>query len=154
MKFSTTEDVNVAKADLFARVADFDRFETLIRKRGAELARTDDLTGQQAGMTWQGGFSLRGKRRAMQAVLNRFAPPDGMVFDLTSPGLKGHFEVALSALSPRRTRLRVTVEMQPVSLPARLLIQSLKLARPSIDRRFKLAVANYARKVESETPGA
>ena len=54
----------------------------------------------------------------------------------------------LVALSPRRTRLAVALDLSPKNLTARLMLQSLKLAKSSLSKRFKLKVAEYANILE------
>ena len=54
----------------------------------------------------------------------------------------------LVALSPRRTRLSADLTLMPRNLSARLLVQSLKLARANLTRKYKLSMANYAKSLE------
>lgn len=56
--------------------------------------------------------------------------------------------IELVALSPARTRLSVDVNLKPNSIPARLLVQSLKLARTNLNKKFHLRMADYARDIE------
>jgi hypothetical protein len=65
-------------------------------------------------------------------------------FDGESPSLSGKGQIELLALSPRRTRLSVKVNLQAKTLSGRLLLQSLKLARSKINTRFKQRVAEFA----------
>ena len=51
-------------------------------------------------------------------------------------------------LSQNRTRIAIPVEMSPKSLSARLFLQSLKLAKSNLTRRFKLRVTEFAEEVE------
>ena len=44
--------------------------------------------------------------------------------------------------------MAVALEMSPLNLPARLLVQSLKLAKSTLSKRFKDRVADYARGLE------
>ena len=54
----------------------------------------------------------------------------------------------LLALSRNRTRLSVTIDLTPKSLSARLLLQSLKLAKNNLTRKFKLRVSEFAEVIE------
>ncbi|MCF6329308.1 MAG: hypothetical protein L3J02_05870, partial [Henriciella sp.] len=74
--------------------------------------------------------------------------PNTMRFDAESQGLNGVLNLELLALSSGRTRLSVKLNLAPKTLPARLLVQSLKLAKSNLNKRFKWRVAEYAKKVE------
>jgi hypothetical protein len=52
------------------------------------------------------------------------------------------------ALSRARTRLVLEIELKPETLAARLLVQSMKLARGALDKRLQVRVAEFAKAVE------
>ena len=54
----------------------------------------------------------------------------------------------LVALSQQRTRMAIVLNLKPKTLSARLLIQSMKLAKANLTKRFKLKVAAYAKSLE------
>ncbi|MGH1452277.1 MAG: SRPBCC family protein [Paracoccaceae bacterium] len=148
MKFDTREDIEMPIEALFARISDFEGYERAAMRRGAEVVRVDDLAQPGEGMRWKAAFDMRGKRRDIEVVLSEFDAPNNMVFDAESQGLDVRMLVDLVALSRARTRLSIAVELAPKTLSARLLVQSLKLARGNISKRFKLRVADFAKEAE------
>jgi len=74
--------------------------------------------------------------------------PDVMGMMFESGGLTGTFRAECLALSKSRTRVSLTIALEPQTLSARLLVQSLKLAKASLNKRFKLRVAEYAKQME------
>ena len=148
MKFETKEDVEMPLEALFQRVSDFEGYERAAMRRGAEVVRVDTLTQPGEGMRWKAAFDLRGKRRNIEVVLSEYDAPNAMVFDAESQGLDVRMVLDLMALSRARTRLSITVELSAKTLSARLLLQSLKLARTNITKRFKLRVADMAKDME------
>ena len=54
----------------------------------------------------------------------------------------------LVALSKNRTRIMLSFDIKPLNLSARLLVQSLKLAKTSLTKKFKLRAAEYAKTLE------
>jgi len=148
MKFSTNEDINAPIEAVFDRFCDFQTFEQAAIRRGAEVRRTDQMSQPSPGMTWHAAFDLRGKRREVEVEMVSFDRPNVVVLESTSPGLLGMTTFHMRALSPERTRLHVELELKPLNLSARLLVQSLKLAKNSLTKKFKLSVARYARQAE------
>ncbi|MEL7124815.1 MAG: SRPBCC family protein, partial [Pseudomonadota bacterium] len=74
--------------------------------------------------------------------------PSVMVFTATSQGMDATFTIELMALSRARTRMAVALELKPLNLASRLLVQSLKLAKSNLNQRFKQRVADYAKTLE------
>ncbi|MAY86708.1 MAG: hypothetical protein CML02_08355 [Pseudooceanicola sp.] len=148
MEFDSKEDIEAPIEEVFAMLCEFDTFERLALRRGVEVVRKADVPGGGAGMAWAAQFDLRGKARSLDLELVRFDRPDRMEFDARSGGLDGKMVFTLVALSPRRTRLSADLTLIPRNLSARLLVQSLKLARANLTRKFKLGMANYAKSLE------
>jgi len=148
MKFSAREDVAAEVEKVFAALNDFDGFERQAMRRGAEVQRVDPLTQIGVGMRWKVFFKMRGRRRELDIELTRYDAPNEMVFDINSAGINGTFSVELLALSRNRTRMALALELVPLTLSTRLFIQSLKLAKTSLTKRFKLRVADYAKGLE------
>jgi len=153
MQFTAREDIEIPIEQLFDRMSRFETFERAALRRGAEVTRTDTLEAPGVGMTWVARFSFRNKRRKLSIVLTEFERPGRMVFDSKTPGMETRTVIELLQLSRKRTRMDVSVELKPQSLAARLLVQSLKLARRRINKRFRLRVADYARDLEDRAAG-
>lgn len=148
MKFSTKEDIEAPIEDVFGMLCEFDVFERSAMRRGAEVQRIDRLTVPGVGMSWDAAFNMRGKRREVRVEMIRFEKPNEMLFVSRSTGLTGHMNLELIALSRSRTRVHVALDIKPQNLSARLLVQSLKLAKASLTKRYKLRVAEYAKGME------
>ena len=148
MKFSTREDVGVPIEAAFDMLCDFEGFERSAMRRGAEVQRLDELRQPGPGMAWAAVFELRGKRRELELEIVTFDRPNEIVLETTSPGLIGEVRFELIALSRNRTRLQVSIEVKPLNLSARLMVQSMKLAKARLDRKFRDKVAEYAKGME------
>lgn len=148
MQFSSKEDIEAPIADVFAAVTDFESFERQALRRGIDVQRKGDVTAPEDGLSWQAKFEMRGKPRDLDLTLATFDPPNALRCDAMSNGLEGQMVIDLMSLSQQRTRLAVVVNFTPKTLPARLLIQSLKLGKAALTRRFKLKVADFAKSVE------
>ncbi|GLT11871.1 SRPBCC family protein [Sulfitobacter sp. PR48] len=148
MKFSTKEDVEAPIDAVFTMLCDFESFERSAMRRGAEVQRVDQMNVPGPGMTWRVAFDLRGKRRELELEMVTFDKPNEMVLESTSPGLLGQMRFELLPLSRSRTRILVELEIKPLNLSARLLVQSLKLAKNTLTRKYKLRVAEQAKAME------
>ena len=149
MQLTAREDIEAPLDRVFAALSDFDSVERQALRRGLDVQRTSGpATGPAEGMTWHAVFGFRGKQRAADIQLVEFQPPERMVFDSVSGGLKVQMVLDVVALSRTRTRIGVSVEMMPTTLSARLLVQSLKLAKGGMDRRFRDRMKGLARDLE------
>jgi len=148
MKFSTKEDVEAPIAETFEMLCDFEMFERAAMRRGAEVQRTDTKAVPGVGMGWRSAFNMRGKPRQVDLEMVTFERPHEMVLECVSQGLLTELTIELVALSKKRTRIMVSCDIKPQSLSARLLVQSLKLAKTSLTKKFKLRVAEFAKSLE------
>ncbi|MBS1303071.1 SRPBCC family protein [Loktanella sp. SALINAS62] len=150
MKFSAREDINAPIDVVFAQVTDFDGFERQMIRRGAEVRRTTAESGAAAvGTSWDISFTFRGRARRVQATVARLEKPNLLDIAIVANGLNGQSRVELLPLSQRKTRMSMSIELSATSLSARLLLQSLKLAKANLTNRFKKRVADFAETIES-----
>ncbi len=147
MKFSTREDIEAPIDFVFARVTDFDAFERRALRQGAQVHRQGDGP-VDVGTVWDISFHYRERMRNAQATLTTLDAPHELKIDSISDGLTAQTDVALVALSPGRTRVIVGFELRARTLTARLLLQSLKLAKGKLTKRFRARVLDYAEAVE------
>lgn len=148
MKFSTREDVEVPIDQTFGIICNFDAYERSAMRRGAEVQRTDSLTRAGIGMKWRAAFKMRGKMRDIDLEMVGYDKPNELRVLSSSNGIDGAGQIELVALSRNRTRISVEFELKPTNLSARLLVQSLKLAKNSLNNRYKLRIAEYAKSIE------
>lgn len=147
MKFSTREDIEVPIEKVFARITDFDAFERRAMRQGAEVQRRG-VGPVGVGTVWDVSFVFRGRARKVTAELTTCDSPTTLAFESMFDGLDILTEVDLIALSQSRTRISVAVEMKARTMTARLLIQTLKLGRARLAKRFKARVLDYAEDIE------
>ena len=148
MKFSAKEDIEAPIEYVFDALSDFESFERSAMRRGAEVERIDALAVPGVGAQWEIGFQMRGKPRLMHLELVEYDCPDAMAFHSKSGGLGGALDVELVAMSRKRTRLSMEIELKPQTLAARLMVQSFKFARGNLNKRFHLKAAEFAKELE------
>ncbi len=143
MKLSTRKDVEAPVAAVWAVLADFDHWERGAMRRGVEVLRSEP------GPAWSVGFVWRGRPRRVELAVAGLEPDHRL--DLTGRGaaFEGKLGVELVEMAPRRTRMIVGLEIRPLTLAARLIVQSLKLARSRVQDRFETRVAQFAAEAEA-----
>lgn len=151
MELTAREDIEAPQERVFAMLSDFDTIERQAMRRGTEITRTCD--GPGAGMAWRAAFQFRGKKRVAAVTLSDYQPPDQLVFDSVTGGLEMKLTLDVVALSPNRTRINVTSVLSAKTLSARLFLQSIKLARGGIDKRFRKRVGELAGEMETRLRG-
>lgn len=148
MKFTTREDIAADIEHVFASVSDFDGLERAALRRGAEVMRTDNMSAPGAGMSWQAKFPFRNRDREANMRLSEYDAPNGLTLLSKVSGIEAEVQVELMALSPNRTRLNMVLDLKPKSIPARLLLQSMKLARGNMVKKFRRRIADFAQNIE------
>lgn len=149
MKFSAKEDIDVPIDQVFQMVTNFDAIERAALRRGAEVQRLDQMQKPGVGMRWKAAFRARGRMRELQIELTTYNPPQQVQFHSLAQGLETDLVIDLVEMSRNRTRLSMQLDLRPRSIPARLLVQSLKLARASLNEKFHKRLADYARDLET-----
>ncbi len=148
MEFQSREDIAAPIETVFAAVTDFPAFERQVLRRGAEVRRLDSLPRPGAGLKWAATFQFRGRDRNIQIEITEYDPPHALRLGGESQGLGFAVAVDLMALSRNHTRMNVAAVIEPLSFTAKLLVQSLKLARGNLNRRFETRVTEFAREIE------
>jgi len=148
MKFSTQEDVEAPIDFVFGEVSDFLAFERAALRRGAEVQRVDTLQTPGIGAIWEAQFKFRGRKREARIEVTQLDRPNGLNCVFETQLLSGTLDVDLVALSRNRTRMSIEVAFSPRNLTARLLVQSLKLARSSLKKKFRFRVAHFAKDLD------
>lgn len=154
MKFTSKEDIAAPADAVFAALSDFRSFENLVRRRGGKIARTDTMTTTGPGMSWDVEFGFRGKPRQAEAVLRTYTPSEMMQVDIQSRALTAVLVVSVMPLGRSRSRVRLELDLEPRTLAARLVMQSMRLTKGKLNERFRENVGGYLRGLEARlAPG-
>ena len=148
MKLSTREDIEAPLSFVFATFADTEGWERAAMRRGVDVTRTDRLTAPGPGMAWNAAYSWRGKMRRLSIKMAAIDPPNSLRFQGFGGSLEGDMTVEFVELSARRTRVAFAVELKPRNLGARVFLQSLRLARGKIERKFEARIAQLCNDIE------
>jgi hypothetical protein len=92
-------------------------------------------------------FFFPWKRTADAGCRHGWDPPNGYGVQSSSSGIDGTVVVELVPLSRNRTRLSLSIELKPKTIAARIMVQSLRLGRGTLQRRLDLRMADYASEI-------
>lgn len=143
MKFSLRQDTDLSAEELFAAISDFARIERMLVRRGADVRRLDPAQEPGAGMAWEIGFDLRGKRRDMRMDVTQFDRPEKIVILGEGESLGLTVEMTVIALTRSKSRMIFEVEAKPRNMRARLMLQTAKLGKAQLDRKFADRVSKF-----------
>lgn len=154
MKLATKKDIEAPIAKVWAALSDYEAWERSAMRRGVDVERTDKLTKPGPGMSWIARFAYRARTRKADMRLTEMTGPGLLAFTLASDAVDVAAKVELIEMSARRTRMHLTSEVKPRSLGARLFLQSLRLARAKVDRKFDAKVGQLALELETRAKAA
>lgn len=148
MKLATRYDIEAPIERVFEELLNIDHWERSAMRRGADVARTDTLAHPGPGMTWVTKFRYRNRDRSATLRIDRLEAPTKLDLSAVSALVDLTIAFDLLALSVRRTRLHLAVEMKPKTLASKLYLQSLRLAKSRVDREFQTRVGKFVLEVE------
>ena len=150
MHLTTSEDIDAPIENVFAVITDFDLVERAAMRREIDVQRTNDVSPPGVGLAWEATFGFKGKTKTAKVVLTEMTAPETVRYETDTGGLEASISIDLVALSRTSTRISLSTNLDPKTLSARLLIQSLKLAKSSIESRFQKRAGELASAIEKQ----
>lgn len=148
MKLAAKYDVDAPVDFVFRELMDFDAWERMAIRRGAEVVRSDTLATPGAGMEWLANFTYRGKPRSAKIRLETLTKDSLLGLKLRSSLVDVDMAIELLDLAVARTRITVRSEVKPKTIAARIYLQTLRLARKKVDAAYAQRIAQLAVEME------
>lgn len=148
MRLTAKSDIEAPLAYLYASIADTAAWEREAVRRGAEIERPADMPLSGVGAGWLVKVPFRGRLRKFLLRIVDMAQDQELEFSVEGAAMSGAGQLETKALSARRSRLRVTVEVKPKTLAARLFLNTLRLARRQVEARFEKRLGQFATRIE------
>lgn len=136
MKFSLRQDTELPAETLFDAISDFSRMERMLVRRGVDVRRLDPAQEPGVGIAWDLAFDLRGQRRALRLDVAQFDRPEKILILGRSDLLALTIGLTVIALTRAKSRMIFEVEAKPQNMRARLMLQTAKLGKAQLDRKF------------------
>lgn len=143
MKFSTRIDYDKPVADLFDLMSDFDRLERVLARQRATVRRLDPAAHPGVGLGWEIAFKWRGQRRVLHVQVTGCDRPEQVAMHGKSDALELVIDLHTLALSRGRSRLILETDVRPRNMRTRLMLQTAKLAKGQLDRRYERRIAEF-----------
>lgn len=137
MKLTAKTDLEVPAAAVFATLIDHPSWEREAIRNGVEVERPAGSPMMGVGAEWRIRGHFRGKARQVLVRIEELTPEQRLALGLDSPSVEGTSRLEVMVLSPRRSRLRVELEVKPKTLAARLFINTMRLAKGRVQARFE-----------------
>lgn len=149
MKFKVSEDVDAPQDLVWRQFTDFSGFEDEARGRGARVTRVGNWTQAAEGVEWRGEVTVRGKARAIASRVTQMVPDELCVIESRIGGMECRHEMQFIPLSAEVTRVALVLELSANTLTARLLLQTMKLARGKVLQRLQGMIARQGNAIEA-----
>ena len=153
MNFISKQDIEAPAIHVFQQLTDFDFYESYAMRVGAQVERRDSYKEPQPGMCWAISGRFKGKDRNVELTLDAYNPTDTLSYICTSPSLNAIINFDVIPLSKTETRLKVVVDVQAKGLSARVALQSAKLAKKTLDRKFDTRMRDFANNIGEKYHG-
>lgn len=148
MKLAAKTDIEAPLSFVYATLVDHASWEREAVRRGVEIDRPADMPLTGVGAGWRIRAPFRGKMRMLLIRIDAMTLDEKLGLTINSPSVDGESQIEVLALSPRRTRLRVSVTVKPKTLAARLFINTLRLAKGRVQSRFDARTGQFGAKIE------
>lgn len=148
MKLIGRKDVDAPAEFVNAALCDFESWERFAMRRGIEVSRTDRSLQPGPGTGWMVSFPYRGKTRESNLHLVQMGPGNHLKMRGQSVNIEGECHIEVIEMAAQRCRLHITLDTSARTLGARLFLQSLRLAKSRVDRRFDNRIEALARELE------
>ena len=137
MKLTAKTDLEVPAAFVFSSLTDHRSWEREAIRNGVEIERPPGSPDSGPGAEWRIRGHFRGKARKVLLRIDELTPDQRLALSMDSPSVEGTSRVEVMVLSPRRSRVRVDVEVKPKTLAARLFINTMRLAKGRVQAKFE-----------------
>ncbi|MBU2889732.1 MULTISPECIES: SRPBCC family protein [Celeribacter] len=154
MKFSTRQDIEAPADFVFGHITDFEGLERQAMRRGIDFSRKSPTQPRGVGAGWTLKVPFRGKLRDLDAEITEFDAPNALMAMAKSGGLNMEITTELVPLSAQRTRVTFGYDVRPTTLSARILVQSVKFAKSTLQKRFEKRVKTYCQNLSEQYQGA
>ena len=149
MLFSAQDEIAAPPQAVFRVLTDADIAWRLADRYGADMTRRDAGGPLAVGAIYDLRVRLRGADRKVCCEITTLDPARVMGLRADVAGLLCQIDAALAPRAAGRTGLTLTAALKPESLAGRMLLQTLRLARPRLTGQYEAGVRRFAAEIEA-----
>jgi Polyketide cyclase / dehydrase and lipid transport len=148
MKLTAKTDVEVPAAHVYASLTDFPAWEREGARRGVEIEHAAGTSGAGVGKVWKLKALYRKKLRKITLRIDDLVENQKLGLHVDSPAAEGTTRLEIIVLSPRRSRLRLDLDLRPKTLAARLFINTMRLAKGRVQARLEARLGQLGARIK------
>jgi hypothetical protein len=148
MKLTAKTDLEAPVEFVHAYLCDDAAWEREATRRGIEVERPADMPLTGVGAGWRIRVPFRGRIRDVLLRLDDLVQNQSIAYSFEGQALVGTTIMETKAISPRSSRLKVTIDAKPKTLTARLFLNTLRLARRKVEDRLEKRISQLADRIE------
>lgn len=141
MKLSAKETIDAPRAQVWARLTDFDRLEGLAGQHAA-IVRTAETPAWRARIDW------RGMTRNLDVAVAGRVPEEKLMFAGGGDGIAADVTIRLTEVGVAQTKVDLEVDMRGKSFAGKAIVQTMRVARSSIEERLQKRVSGLAKTLQ------
>ncbi|WP_168201249.1 SRPBCC family protein [Qingshengfaniella alkalisoli] len=145
MKLTASAEIDASAEIAFARMSDFDGFLGVLTDQGTFLQRRNAPDPITVGTTWSGQLDIRGAVRDIDVELTGLERPRFYELAAHGGGLQATMRVDVIAEGADASRALVAIDLTPVSLAGRIVLQSVKVMHRKLEKRLRSRLRRFAR---------
>lgn len=146
MKLSSQKIVEAPIAEVYGAILDFATFENMLSGRGTKITRTGSVAPPEQGAKWNACFKWHERAYDVDAELISVDQGNGYAIESKGNGITCMAVVDLQEASETETKLFVSFDFRATTFASKLLLQTLRLTGPSLNRRLDKRVEAFAAK--------
>jgi hypothetical protein len=149
MKLTAKTDLDAPISFVYECLSDHASWEREAVERGIDVEHPSDMPVSGLGSGWLLRLPYRGKLVKILLRLVQMVRDESLEFDFQSQSIEGDLGVSLMALSPRRTRMQLSIDVRPRTLAARLFLNTLRLARGRVQAKVEMRVKQMGMQIQN-----
>lgn len=150
MRLTAVHAINAPLDFVFREFTNFADFEAHAQERNLSVKRTDSLDDVGAGMGWEISGVVRGKHRDVSVTMDDFRQNDTMQYTSATGAMSGKMFFEFEDLGSDVTEVTFHVDPTADSISSRLILQSIRLAKNSVEKRIKKSMRIFGETIETK----